>query len=191
MNYSLLLTRSVDFDEFARVLYPSYPDELERPLVLSLIQIALGPRRAERLRVAHDRRPAARTRRAHKVLQLLSFGDHQVANVATEVEARTIGSHIRPPALDPGRHTDASLLRDPADRPLPVQTGDARSWCGTSVRCGRPAAARRRTRASARPPPPITNTPPRIGVDPHDLVIDSEARIRRADRASSCGSTAS
>ena len=39
MNYSLLLTRSVDFDEFARVLYPSYPDQLERPLVLSLIQI--------------------------------------------------------------------------------------------------------------------------------------------------------
>ena len=23
-----------------------------------------------------------------------------------------------------------------------------------------------------------TNTPPRIGVDPHDLVIDSEARVR-------------
>ena len=29
------------------------------------------------------------------------------------------------------------------------------------------------------PPPPITNTPPRIGVDPHDLVIESEARVRR------------
>ena len=29
------------------------------------------------------------------------------------------------------------------------------------------------------PPPPITNTAPRIGVDPHDLVIESEARVRR------------
>ena len=28
------------------------------------------------------------------------------------------------------------------------------------------------------PAPPTTNTPPRIGVDPHDLVIDSEARVR-------------
>ena len=44
----------------------------------------------------------------HKVLQLLSFGDHQVANVATEVEARTIGSHLRLPAVDPGRHTDVT-----------------------------------------------------------------------------------
>ena len=28
MNYSLLLTRSIDFDPFAQVLYPAYPDEL-------------------------------------------------------------------------------------------------------------------------------------------------------------------
>ena len=27
MNYSLLLTRSVDFDDYALILYPSYPDE--------------------------------------------------------------------------------------------------------------------------------------------------------------------
>ena len=38
MNYSLLLTRSIDFDPFAPVLYPAYPDELTRPLLLSLIQ---------------------------------------------------------------------------------------------------------------------------------------------------------
>ena len=30
MNYSLLLTRSVDFDPFARCSYPAYPDELDR-----------------------------------------------------------------------------------------------------------------------------------------------------------------
>ena len=28
MNYSLLLTRSIDFDQFAQMLYPAYPDEL-------------------------------------------------------------------------------------------------------------------------------------------------------------------
>ena len=42
----------------------------------------------------------------HKVLQILSFGDHQVSNLATEVQARTIGSRLRLPAVDPGRHTD-------------------------------------------------------------------------------------
>ena len=35
-----------------------------------------------------------------------AFGDHQVANVAAEVEARTIGASVRIPALDPGRHSD-------------------------------------------------------------------------------------
>src|SRR4029450_1811856 len=43
---------------------------------------------------------------AHTVLLHMAFGDHQVANVATEVEARTIGAKIRLPAVDPGRHTD-------------------------------------------------------------------------------------
>ena len=38
MNYSTLLRRSVDFDQYAQVLYANYPNELERPLILSLIQ---------------------------------------------------------------------------------------------------------------------------------------------------------
>ena len=49
MNYSTLLRRSVDFDLYAHGeiegvdtpagLYDSYPNELERPLLLSLIQL--------------------------------------------------------------------------------------------------------------------------------------------------------
>ena len=39
MNYSTLLPRSVDFDEFAQVLYGYYPDETARPLVLDIIQM--------------------------------------------------------------------------------------------------------------------------------------------------------
>ena len=38
MNYSTLLRRSVDFDMYAQFLYANYPNELERPLILSLIQ---------------------------------------------------------------------------------------------------------------------------------------------------------
>ena len=37
----------------------------------------------------------------------MAFGDHQVANVTAEVEARTIGAR-RWPALAPGRHTDVN-----------------------------------------------------------------------------------
>ena len=40
MDYSVLLTRSVDFDQYANLaLYPNYPDELSRPLALTLIQM--------------------------------------------------------------------------------------------------------------------------------------------------------
>ena len=40
MNYSVLLNRSVDFDEYANIaMFPSYPDRLARPLVLSMIQM--------------------------------------------------------------------------------------------------------------------------------------------------------
>src|SRR4029450_1028473 len=39
MNYSLLLNRSVDYEVYAVILNRSYPDELERQLVLSMIQI--------------------------------------------------------------------------------------------------------------------------------------------------------
>jgi hypothetical protein len=36
----------------------------------------------------------------------LAFGDHQVANVTAEVEARTIGARILLPGLAPGRSPD-------------------------------------------------------------------------------------
>src|SRR4029450_9614816 len=39
MNYSLLLTRSVDFTTYSAILYPAYPNELQRPRVLAVIQM--------------------------------------------------------------------------------------------------------------------------------------------------------
>jgi hypothetical protein len=171
MNYSLLVTRSVDFDPFGSVLDQSYPDRLERPLILSLIQTLWdrGEPNGYAFHMTND--PLPNTPK-HKVLQLLSFGDHQVSNVATEVEARTIGSHIRRPSTDPGRHTDVTPYYGipPIDH-FPY-SGDASLvvWDIGPLRAGGTLGT---------PPPPITNTPPRIGVDPHDLVIESEARIRR------------
>ena len=46
MNYSVLLPRSVDFDPFAAILYPSYPDELVAAAGPRPDPDALGPRRA-------------------------------------------------------------------------------------------------------------------------------------------------
>ncbi len=179
MNYSLLLTRSVDFDVYASILYPSYTNELERPLLLSLIQILWdrGEPNGYAWHMTDDPPPNTPP---HKVLQLLSFGDHQVSNLATEIQARTIGSHIRLPAVDPGRHTDREpYFGIPRINRFPYD-GDASLvvWDIGPLRpagCGAAGAPE----CLGTPAPPITNTPPRIGVDPHDLVIESEAAIRR------------
>jgi hypothetical protein len=158
MNYSLLLTRSIDFDPFAQVLYPAYPDELIRPLLLSLIQTLWDRGEPDGYAWHMTTDPYPNTP-AHTVLLHMAFGDHQVANVATEVEARTIGAKIRLPAVDPGRHTDVHpyfgiepITRYPYRGSALVvwDIGPLRGDLGT-------------------PPPPITNTPPDLGRDPHGI----------------------
>ena len=53
-----------------------------------------------------------------------AFGDHQVANVATEVMARSIGAELRLPALAAGRSPDVEPFWgiEPAG-PLPAEGG--------------------------------------------------------------------
>ena len=94
----------------------------------------------------------------HTVLLHEAFGDHQVANVATEVEARVIGARLRTPALDPGR----SLDRQPfyAIRPVP-------SYPGAATRSVFDIGPQRGDLGT--PPAPAANVPPELGVDPHSL----------------------
>jgi hypothetical protein len=149
MNYSILLRRSVDFDQYAVVLYENYPNELERPLILSLIQNLWD--RGEANGYAHHMtgNPYPNTP-AHEVLLHEAFGDHQVANVATEVEARTIGAALRTPALDPGRHSDVNPYYGiPPIASFPYDGSALVVW------------------DSGSPTPPPNNTPPRAGADPH------------------------
>jgi predicted esterase len=107
MNYSLLLTRSVDFDQYKAFLYPAYPNELRRPLLLALIQMLWD--RSDPNGYAHHMTtdPLPNTP-PHEVLLHEAFGDHQVANVSTEVEARTIGASIHQPAINAGRSYEVS-----------------------------------------------------------------------------------
>ena len=107
MNYSTLLRRSVDSDEYFKIpglgLYANYPSELERPLLLSLIQLLWD--RGEGNGYAHNMTSAPLPgTNPHEVLLQPAIGDHQVANVTAEVEARTIGASVYTPALEPGRH---------------------------------------------------------------------------------------
>jgi hypothetical protein len=161
MNYSTLLRRSVDFDAYAKGqfvdgaqipvgLYHNYPNQLERPLIISLIQMLWD--RGEANGYAHHMTtdPLPNTP-PHEVLLHVAFGDHQVAPVTAEVEARTIGAVTNPTPLDPGRHSDVEPLWSipRVDFTTPYAGSAIVYW------------------DSGSPTPPTTNTPPREGQDPH------------------------
>ena len=178
MNYSLLLTRSVDFEDYALILYPSYPDEGQRPLLLSLIQ-SLWDRGEPSGYANHMTDDPLPDTPPHKVLIEMSYGDHQVANIATEAEARTIGAPLRQPALDANRlppgyeqpFFDLPTLGDLA--------GEAANGSGMFVWDIGPKRDEGGT-IFGTDPPPITNTAPNdsFGVDPHDTVIEESPLIR-------------
>ncbi len=178
MNYSTLLTRSVDFEDYALILYPSYPVEGERPLLLSMIQM-MWDRGEPNGYAAHMTGDPLPGTPAHKVLIEMAFGDHQVANVATEVEARTIGTPLRRPALEPGRIPNPGASNFQGIPTLGPLSGPAARGSGMFVWDIGP----KRTEGGevkGTDPPPNTNTAPddSFGVDPHDTVIDSSPLIR-------------
>jgi hypothetical protein len=160
MNYSLLVQRSVDFDPFAALLNPHYTNEIERPQILSMLQMLWD--RGDANGYAHHMTsdPYANTP-AHKVLLEMAYGDHQVTNWATYVEARTIGASIRQPALDPGRSTEVvPFFGIPSISSFPFDGSALIVWdTGPTRTVG--------TETLGTDPPPAENVPNRSGVDPH------------------------
>ena len=71
---------------------------------------------------------------SHEVLLHAAFGDHQVANVTAEVEARTIGASVYQPALDPaatGRPTaPTEIFGIPAIESFPFNGSALVYWDG-------------------------------------------------------------
>jgi hypothetical protein len=173
------LPRSVDFEDYALLLYPSYPDESVRPLLLSLIQMEWdrGEPNGYANHMTDDPLPGTP---AHKVLIEMAYGDHQVSNVATEVEARTIGAPLRRPALDPGRAPSAFAGFFPQLPTLGPLTGPAAHGNGFFVWDIGPKRPDGMGGFLGTDSAPITNTAPNdsYGVDPHDTVIDTSAAVR-------------
>jgi hypothetical protein len=196
MNYSTLLQRSSDFGtgeppnpnptdpgsfipQYAYPLYQSYPNQLERQLILSLMQQMWDHSDPDGLAHHMTSDPLPNTP-AHTVLMQGGLGDHQVTQFAAQVEARTIGAHIHLPWAGPGRdpqrggrpyglpaitsypyNGSAYVLFDIGPvRNAPCPPGDVP--CGT-------------------PPPPTTNTPPMTGEDPHEWPRRSPAgRVQKS-----------
>jgi hypothetical protein len=175
MNYSVLIPRSVDFDPFATLFNASYPNELERPLILSMLQLLWDRSEANGYAWHMTDDPLPDTP-PHKVILQEAFGDHQVSNFTTETEARTIGARLREPALDPGRATaDQPFFAIPRIQSFPFDGSMLEVWDVGPLRVENGVT-------KGTPPPPITNLPNRLGVDPHGP--DASEQVTARNRAS-------
>jgi hypothetical protein len=163
MNYSVLLPRSVDFDPFAAILYPSYPNETARPLILDLMQMLWdrGEPNGYANRMTDDPLPNTPP---HQVLMNVAFGDHQVTIYQADVQARTVGAAAHRPVLFEGRWPDTDVLWDvPSIRRYPYTGSAIYYWDSGPVR---EDPANPGTVVGTEPPP-YENLPNRSGVDPH------------------------
>jgi hypothetical protein len=149
MEYSILLNRSVDFTSFQSIENSSYPNKLEQQIIFGLIQMLWDRSEPDGYAEHITAHPLPGTP-AHQVLLDEAFGDHQVANVATENEARTIGAAVHQPALANGRSPDVTPMYGIPAIPSDVYAGSALVvW------------------DSGSPAPPTGNIPATAGADPH------------------------
>ncbi|OJU93999.1 MAG: hypothetical protein BGO23_14425 [Solirubrobacterales bacterium 67-14] len=195
MNYSTLLTRSTDFTTYASILYPSYKQEIERPSIFSLLQTMWdrGEPNGYANHMTSDPLPKTPP---HKVMIEMAYGDHQVANVATEVEARTIGAPLRvgtgglnAGVVDPDRHPTGLVEpfygHDTLGDLASSQAKNGNAFFVWDIGPQRDEGGV----LYGTDPAPLTNTPPTTGesdsplgetsgIDPHDTVIRSSPLIR-------------
>jgi len=164
MGYSTLLPRSTDFADFASLLYPSYPDQRSRPLVFSLMQMLWDRGEASGYSHHMTSSPLPGTP-PHRVLMQVAFGDHQVANVTAETEARTLGLSTRTHLLDPGRSLDVSPFWGiPQIGSFPAQSSGITLW---DAGPGRLEGAFPNRKVQGNSAAPTTNTAPVDGWDDH------------------------
>jgi hypothetical protein len=178
MAYSTLLQRSVDFGtgqapqpdpedpesflpEYAYALYESYPSQLQRQLILSLMQTLWDRAEANGYANHMTSDPPAKTP-PHKVLLHVALGDHQVAQLTAESEARTIGASARAPWADPGRDLDRGdpVFGVPKIASFPFDGSAVVLWDSGPLRTVSGSTL-------GNPPPPNENVPPEAGRDPH------------------------
>jgi hypothetical protein len=150
MNYSLLLDRSVDFDDYLLVMRPSYPKRYDRVIGLEVTQLLWDRGETDGYANHITYHPLANTPR-HTLLLLGAVGDHQVTEYSLRVEARTVGASAHLPLAGPGRVVES----DPAFRITPIPRYP---FYGSSYWLW----------DTGSPTSPAENTPPRLGHDPHD-----------------------
>ncbi len=173
MNYSLLLPRSTDFDTYELIFKPAYKSRLERMILISAIQNLWDRGETNGYAQHITTKPLAGTPK-HQVLLHVALGDHQVAQVSAEVEARSIGIAGRRPVYDAGRSDDKTPLWN-----IPVLNHGSSSASGLVIWDSGPCRisdvfascqlddAFDAAGGRGNPIAPLGDVPPRLGIDPH------------------------
>jgi hypothetical protein len=184
MDYSILLPRSSDYvankplasydptqfspgDPTGQIGYSdvfdtAYPDQSQRMLILDLLQ-TLWDRSDPNGYASHMTGGLPNTPR-HTVLLQAAYGDHQVANITAETEARTIGAHgLYPPLVAKryGSYVDP-FWRIPQITSFPYGGSAITLFDTGPVRTVAPGAN------NGTDPPPTADVPNRSGEDPHE-----------------------
>ena len=163
MNYSVLLPRSVDFLPFAVGLEESYPEQTSQPLVIDLMQMLWDRGEPDGYAERMTSNPLPDTP-AHQVLLNVAFGDHQVTNFETDVEARTIGAYAHGPVLYPKRWPGVNILWNVPHLHQYPFTGSAIYYYDIGPVRESPLGSGQRIGVE---PPPLANVPNLSGEDPH------------------------
>ena len=193
MDYSILLPRSSDYVAttalrdfspstcspsdptscvgYSELLDNSYPDQSQRLLLLDLAQ-TLWDRSDPNGYASHMTSDPLPNTPTHEVLMQAAYGDHQVANITAETEARTIGALGLSQPIDPSRLGD---YKDPfwgigeLDDQAPYDGSAIMLFdSGPATLSGPVVPAYGGGTHAGTNPPPDTDTPNRSGEDPHE-----------------------
>ena len=150
LGYHVLLNRSIDWDDFKVIYDDAYADPIDRQLGLLLIQ-SLWDRGENAGYIQHLVADPYENTPKKSVVIFEAYSDHQVANVQTEVLARSLDAHAHMPFIDP----DRAVANGGEGYGLKPITGSEKGgafifqW------------------DFGNPPPPLDNDAPRDGKDPH------------------------
>ena len=168
MNYSLLLTRSSNWKTYRAIFDPAYPEAKSRPLALSLIQLLWDRADPSGWTGQMTKSPPPNTP-PHEVLMQVARGDHQVAPVAADTQARSIGARTLQRPLAPGAAQDREPLHG-----IPRITSFP--YAGSAIIYWEPGGGLARV-----PLQPLTKVPVKFGTDPHgDPRYTVEARRQKS-----------
>lgn len=162
MNYSLLLSRSIDFETFEAIMIPAYPNDLDRVLILALVQM-LWDRGEGAGYVQHITSDPYPGTPAKPVLLHVAFGDHQVSELTAMISARAVGATIHRPVTADGRSGEVTPGWGLESTTYPSTGSGLVIW------------------DSGSDPIPLGNVPPSGSRDPHeDPRADAQARNQKA-----------